>query len=138
MSQVSTPGSSRASSMVATTPVPSPGVFYPAAVSASVSVSHLPTSHVSVPTPNHKKPRPVNVFSNDGSFLEAEEKKKQEAAIELKKSFDQRFKKRGKRSAPVSSTQSSSDDGATSATDGAPPVKRRRSEGAPELVKRYV
>ncbi|KAH9936506.1 uncharacterized protein B0H18DRAFT_324561 [Fomitopsis serialis] len=53
----------------------------------------------------HPKPKPVNVFSNDGSFLERfqrikqdeEEKKKQEESLAKKRDFNERFKRRGKR-----------------------------------------
>ncbi|KZT67302.1 hypothetical protein DAEQUDRAFT_767358 [Daedalea quercina L-15889] len=56
----------------------------------------------------HSKPKPVNVFSNDGSFLERfqhikkdeEEKKKQEDILARKRTFDERFKRRGKRPSP--------------------------------------
>ncbi|PFH51218.1 hypothetical protein AMATHDRAFT_59484 [Amanita thiersii Skay4041] len=75
----------------------------------------LSTPHSSTPTPSngaastairHKsKSKPVNVFTNDGSFLERfqrnkkeeEEKKKQEEILHRKKYFDNRFKNRGKR-----------------------------------------
>ncbi|CCL98528.1 uncharacterized protein FIBRA_00527 [Fibroporia radiculosa] len=53
------------------------------------------------------KPKPTNVFSNDGSFLERfqrikkdeEETRKQEEILAryAKRNFDERFKKRGKR-----------------------------------------
>ncbi|KAG1860174.1 hypothetical protein DFJ58DRAFT_279852 [Suillus subalutaceus] len=58
------------------------------------------------------KPKPVNVFSNDGSFLERfqrskkeeEDKRKAEEALARKRQFDDRFRKRGKRPQPDSSS----------------------------------
>ncbi|KAH9841706.1 uncharacterized protein C8Q71DRAFT_738355 [Rhodofomes roseus] len=56
----------------------------------------------------HPKPKAVNVFSNDGSFLERfqrikkdeEEQKQQEEILAKKRNFDERFKRRGKRPSP--------------------------------------
>ncbi|GAA5919960.1 hypothetical protein JCM1841_004395 [Sporobolomyces salmonicolor] len=62
-------------------------------------------------------PKPTNIFSNDGSFLERfkknntptgdQEKEQREKALAQKKALEDRFKKRGKRPAAV-------DDGAAS------------------------
>ncbi|EPT05366.1 hypothetical protein FOMPIDRAFT_1111856 [Fomitopsis schrenkii] len=83
--------------------------------------SPVPYAPVGSPPPatkpsTHSKPKPVNVFSNDGSFLERfqhikkvsvtdlqrdeGEKKKQEEILERKRHFDERFKRRGKRPSP--------------------------------------
>ncbi|KAG9009535.1 hypothetical protein FRB94_011952 [Tulasnella sp. JGI-2019a] len=72
------------------------------------------------------KPKPVNVFSNDGSFLERfqrtkkeeDEKKKQEEATARKRAFDDRFKNRGKRKAVSPSAEEPS--------DSTPPVKKAK------------
>ncbi|KAH9851734.1 hypothetical protein C2E23DRAFT_828933 [Lenzites betulinus] len=56
----------------------------------------------------HAKFKPVNVFSNDGSFLERfqrlkkeeDEKRLQEETLRKKRDFDSRFKNRGKRRSP--------------------------------------
>jgi len=56
-------------------------------------------------------PKAINVFSNDGSFLdrfyrtrkEEEEKKKQEELLRTKRNFENRFKNRGKRPSPSES-----------------------------------
>jgi len=56
-------------------------------------------------TVSQPKNKPINVFSNDGSFLERfqrskmeeEEKKKQEDTLKKKREFDERFKNRRKR-----------------------------------------
>ncbi|KAI0819252.1 hypothetical protein BC628DRAFT_1049981 [Trametes gibbosa] len=83
----------------ASTPLPASGY----ASSAPSSDSTPP------PKPNaHVKSKPVNVFSNDGSFLERfqrlkkeeDEKKQQEETLRKKREFDSRFKKRGKRRSP--------------------------------------
>ncbi|KAI0754798.1 hypothetical protein C8Q80DRAFT_1141170 [Daedaleopsis nitida] len=81
------------------TPVPSSGYASPAPLSTAPAP----------PKPNpHPKTKPVNVFSNDGSFLERfqrlkkeeDEKKKQEDTLAKKREFDSRFKNRGKRRSP--------------------------------------
>jgi len=67
------------------------------------------------------------VFSNDGSFLERfqrnkkeeEEKKLQEDTLARKRDFNARFKKRGKRSQP---------DSTSSATLENPPAKKPKSD----------
>ncbi|KAI0769088.1 hypothetical protein BD413DRAFT_614111 [Trametes elegans] len=83
------------------TPLPSSGYASPAPLSTSPP-PHKPNTHA------HHKPKPVNVFSNDGSFLERfqrikkeeDEKKKQEEILRKKREFDSRFKTRGKRRSP--------------------------------------
>ncbi|KAK7692947.1 hypothetical protein QCA50_004588 [Cerrena zonata] len=99
----------------------SSGVSVPAATVSSLPNSgyaspassyYSPSSKPSTPKP---KVKPVNVFSNDGSFLERfqqlkkdeEEKKKQEDALERKRQFDNRFKNRGKRPPPTESDSTS-------------------------------
>ncbi|OCH87961.1 hypothetical protein OBBRIDRAFT_795701 [Obba rivulosa] len=85
---------------------------------ASGYASPAPSSSSSTPKPHQPKPKPTNVFSNDGSFLERfqrlkqdeEEKKKQEDTLAKKRAFDERFKKRGKRSSPDPASSESSTD----------------------------
>ncbi|TFK52686.1 hypothetical protein OE88DRAFT_1725260 [Heliocybe sulcata] len=81
------------------TPSPAPGYAH--------SPSPAPPAP-GVSKPSASKTKPTNVFSNDGSFLERfqrikreeEEKKKQEEAFMRKRTFDDRFRKRGKRTTP--------------------------------------
>ncbi|EPQ54680.1 hypothetical protein GLOTRDRAFT_130030 [Gloeophyllum trabeum ATCC 11539] len=78
--------------------------------------------------PSGPKVKPANVFSNDGSFLERfqrikqeeDEKKKQEEALARKRTFDERFKKRGKRASPEATVP-------TDTTDE-PAVKKAKSD----------
>ncbi|KAG8871475.1 hypothetical protein FRB97_008651, partial [Tulasnella sp. 331] len=102
---------------------------------AEVSIS-TPTTTVSPALPgpsvppaksqSASKPKPVNVFSNDGSFLERfqrtkkeeDEKKKQDEATTRKRAFDDRFKNRGKRKAASPSAEEPS--------DSTPPVKKAK------------
>ncbi|KAG2070266.1 hypothetical protein BDR04DRAFT_607282 [Suillus decipiens] len=77
-------------------------------IAATFSSTSLPGTSSKVPP----KPKPVNVFSNDGSFLERfqrnkkeeENKRKAEEALARKKQFDDRFRKRGKRHQPDTSS----------------------------------
>ncbi|KAG8897270.1 hypothetical protein FRB99_008272 [Tulasnella sp. 403] len=70
------------------------------------------------------KPKPVNVFSNDGSFLERfqrtkkakEERRRQEELLAKKRAFDERFKTRGKRK--------TDDAPETDTADAVPPAKK--------------
>ncbi|KAI6098193.1 hypothetical protein F5141DRAFT_1147172 [Pisolithus sp. B1] len=84
----------------------------PAPVTPTSSIS-LPSTTTKVPVP--PKQKPVNVFSNDGSFLERfqrnkrveeEEKRKAELALARKRQFADRFKNRGKRHFPPPDTSS--------------------------------
>ncbi|GAA6003070.1 hypothetical protein JCM10207_001971 [Rhodosporidiobolus poonsookiae] len=84
-------------------------------MSASASASPAPEASTSAPVAAAAKkappaPKPVNVFTNDGSFLERmkanktidtpdSEKEQREKALARKKAMDDRFKKRGKRAA---------------------------------------
>ncbi|KAG7445626.1 uncharacterized protein BT62DRAFT_1076710 [Guyanagaster necrorhizus] len=78
-------------------------------------------------SPPKPKPavKPVNVFSDDGSFLdrirrsmkEEDEKRKREEDLERKRNFDNRFRNRGKRPLP-----------ATDSTSAKPPTKKQRSD----------
>ncbi|KAK4701047.1 hypothetical protein P7C70_g5188, partial [Phenoliferia sp. Uapishka_3] len=78
-------------------------------------------------------PKPVNVFSNDGSFLErfkktsVEEqlKKSQDEALARKKALDDRIKNRGKRPAP-------------STADGEAAKKKVATETVDSAYKRQV
>ncbi|THH18367.1 hypothetical protein EW146_g2597 [Bondarzewia mesenterica] len=78
--------------------------------------------------PAAPRPKPTNVFSNDGSFLERfqriqkdeEEKKKQEEILAKKRNFDNRFKQRGKRPSPDSSNSKN--------TAADPPTKKAKTE----------
>ncbi|KAK0462047.1 uncharacterized protein EV420DRAFT_1528484 [Desarmillaria tabescens] len=79
-----------------------------------------------IPPPPKPKPgvKPVNVFSNDGSFLdrirrsmkEIDEKRKREEDLERKRNFDNRFRNRGKRPHP-----------AADSTPADPPAKKQKS-----------
>ncbi|KAJ8582313.1 hypothetical protein M405DRAFT_572737 [Rhizopogon salebrosus TDB-379] len=78
---------------------PTTAIFYPTSLPSTV-VSKVPL-----------KPKPVNVFSNDGSFPERfqrkkkeENKQKAEEALARKRQFDERFRKRGKRRQPDTSS----------------------------------
>ncbi|TCD68346.1 hypothetical protein EIP91_010984 [Steccherinum ochraceum] len=104
------------------TPTPQPSSGY-ASPNPSSSTG---TPHSSKPNAA-AKPKPSNVFSNDGSFLQRfqhlkkdeEEKKKQEETLAKKRQFDNRFKARGKRPAP---------DAADSASVADTPVKKTKTE----------
>ncbi|KAH9924325.1 uncharacterized protein BXZ73DRAFT_91313 [Epithele typhae] len=123
------------------TPVPTSGYASPA---PSSSTTPAPPSKPNAPP----KPKPVNVFSNDGSFLERfqrlkkeeDEKKKQEdvitkcvsnpccVAMDLicsrhrrKREFDSRFKNRGKRRSPDTSSPAP-------ATESPTPAKKAKVE----------
>ncbi|KAM0749155.1 hypothetical protein T439DRAFT_327646 [Meredithblackwellia eburnea MCA 4105] len=80
----------------------------------STSTSSNPKTLVAKVKQPPPPPKPVNVFSNDGSFLErfkkekieVQEKNEQDKALARKKALDDRFKNRGKR--PASSQTSSS------------------------------
>ncbi|KAI6123806.1 hypothetical protein EDD16DRAFT_1564659 [Pisolithus croceorrhizus] len=85
----------------------------PAPVTPTSSSISLPSTTTKVPVP--PKQKPVNVFSNDGSFLERfqrnkrveeEEKRKAELALARKRQFADRFKNRGKRHFPPPDTPS--------------------------------
>lgn len=99
-------------------------------------------------TPNQSSskstPKALNVFTNDGSFLERfqrtkkeeEEKKKSEDALARKRDFNNRFKNRGKRPPP-----DSSDDSTATAENTS--VKRHKFDDKPltdyeKQVKSYA
>ncbi|KAF8802574.1 hypothetical protein BYT27DRAFT_7196499, partial [Phlegmacium glaucopus] len=90
-----------------------------------------PHPYLTTPQPSEppKKPgkakspstKALNVFSDDGSFLNRikrntinqkgeEDKKKEQEALERKKAFDSRFKNRGKRPLPTSSNPTHTSD----------------------------
>ncbi|KAF9646680.1 hypothetical protein BDM02DRAFT_3118329 [Thelephora ganbajun] len=100
---------------------------YPLEATVSSSTS-LPMT-----TPKPKIPK-VNVFSNDGSFLERlhklkrgeVEKKKHAEILQQKRDFGDRFKNRGKRPPPVATGPSPSSV-TSSDEDGPRPSKRSRS-----------
>ncbi|KAG2138575.1 uncharacterized protein EDB93DRAFT_1330417 [Suillus bovinus] len=87
--------------MTSALPQSYPGYAFP--ITATLSPTSPGTSSKVPP-----KPKPVNVFSNDGSFLERfqrsrkdeEDKRKAQEALARKKQFDDRFRKRGKRQQP--------------------------------------
>ncbi|KAI0074366.1 hypothetical protein K474DRAFT_1665463 [Panus rudis PR-1116 ss-1] len=105
--------------MAALTSTPSPIPSNPTSGYASPahSVSYYPSgsAHSSKSSTPKPKVKPVNVFSNDGSFLERfqqlkkdeEEKKRQEEILAKKRAFDNRFKTRGKRPPPPPSDSNS-------------------------------
>ncbi|KIJ57126.1 hypothetical protein M422DRAFT_40646 [Sphaerobolus stellatus SS14] len=117
---------STTSSSVSTTPhsslSPAPQFVGSASNSSSTSLS----SHGSK-SPEYRR-RPVNVFSNDGSFLqrfqrikkEEEDKKKAEDAANRKRHFEDRFRKRGKRPA--------SEADVTEGSETVPPKKVKANE----------
>ncbi|KAG9316010.1 hypothetical protein JVU11DRAFT_3671 [Chiua virens] len=91
--------------------------------------------HASLPLTTSKAPsklKPVNVFSNDGSFLERfqrsqqeeEDRRKAEEALAKKKQFSDRFKNRGKRPPPPDSSPA-----VTSTDFDANPAKKPRRNG---------
>ncbi|GJF00322.1 hypothetical protein PsYK624_166070 [Phanerochaete sordida] len=102
MSSVATPVSGYGSPAPSVSPVPY--------VSPVSRLSPTPVTYVHHGThkANYPKPKPVNIFSNDGTFLERfqrmkrdeEDRKKQEEALARKREFDNRFRKRGKRPSP--------------------------------------
>jgi hypothetical protein len=121
----------------------------PAGRFSSASPS-LVTSVGGAPVPAHMtqttkpKPKPTNVFTNDGSFLERvlrskkgeEGKLKEEDLANRKKNFDNRFKNRGKRARPededenenANSTASLNEASPTSTDgDGGTPMKRSKT-----------
>ncbi|KIK41182.1 hypothetical protein CY34DRAFT_221468 [Suillus luteus UH-Slu-Lm8-n1] len=87
-------------------PQPYSGYAFP--IMATSPSTSLPGASSKVPP----KPKPVNVFSNDGSFLERfqrskkdqEDKRKAEEALARQREFDDRFRKRGKRHQPDTSS----------------------------------
>lgn len=119
--------SSPATPLTPTTPLASSRgstpAFYPAA-------SPAPSSKSS------SKAKAANVFSNDGSFLERfqrskkeeELKKKAEEELQKKRNFDDRFKKRGKRTAPPP-------DSLTVATDDHPSKKSKTDKPQTQYEK---
>jgi len=80
--------------------------MYSSATSSSTFLPSTSTSKASY------KAKPVNVFSNDGSFLERfqrgkqeeDDRRKAEDALAKKRQFADRFKNRGKRPSPPDSS----------------------------------
>ncbi|EMD40183.1 hypothetical protein CERSUDRAFT_71962 [Gelatoporia subvermispora B] len=99
------------------------------------------SSSTSTPKPHHPKPKPTNIFSNDGSFLERfqrlkqdeEDKKKEEETLAKKRAFDERFKKRGKRPSP----DPASSESATDSPAKKPKVEKEMTQYEKE-VKNYT
>ncbi|KAI0916963.1 hypothetical protein AcW1_007719 [Taiwanofungus camphoratus] len=110
---------------------------------ASGYASPAPLSTIpSVPKPNAPpKFKPTNVFSNDGSFLERfqrikkdeEEKKKQEEILAKKRTFDERFKNRGKRPLPDAANSESATEPSSKKTKIEKPMTQYEKE-----VKSYA
>ncbi|KIJ64570.1 hypothetical protein HYDPIDRAFT_154231 [Hydnomerulius pinastri MD-312] len=102
---------------------------YASPLTATSSLTSLPSTSSKVPP----KPKPVNVFSNDGSFLERlqrnkkeeEDKRKAEEALAKKRHFVERFRNRGKRPPPDSSPAVTSTDSQES------PAKKAKVDNAP-------
>ncbi|GAA5876273.1 hypothetical protein JCM16303_007078 [Sporobolomyces ruberrimus] len=102
-----------------------------------MSASPAPESSTSIVNkpkgPSTALAKPANVFSNDGSFLERfkksaappvdQEKQEREKALARKKAMEERFKKRGKRSA------------ATTSTDESPNSKKPKTSGDENLTE---
>ncbi|KAM6494510.1 hypothetical protein JOM56_010871 [Amanita muscaria] len=124
----------------------------PGMTGASSSPSPVTTSGPATPGPNKtttKKPKPFNVFTNDGSFLERfqqskkeeeEKRRKEEDIINRKKDFESRFRNRGKRARPEA--EDDEDDECTSPTTIAAPVNGGTSpdtlDGAPAKRAKVV
>ncbi|KAF9222966.1 hypothetical protein BS17DRAFT_782885 [Gyrodon lividus] len=93
-----------------------PASGYAPSLTATSSSTSLPSMGSKVQV--SPKPKPVNVFSNDGSFLERfqrtkkeeEDKRNAEEALARKKQFADRFKSRGKRPPLESSPATTSTD----------------------------
>ncbi|KAI6044905.1 hypothetical protein EDC04DRAFT_274198 [Pisolithus marmoratus] len=89
----------------------SSGTSSPAPATPTSSFISLPCTTTKAPAVPPKQ-KPVNVFSNDGSFLERfqrnrredEEKRKAELALARKRQFADRFRNRGKRHLPPPDT----------------------------------
>jgi len=103
---------------------------------ASPSASPAPSTPATAsspasPAPSKPKSKPVNLFSNDGSFLERfqrtkkeeNEKKAAESLVTQKRTFEDRFKNRGKRSAPSDSDGAAGASGQTPPESGGPTKK---------------
>ncbi|KAG6835917.1 hypothetical protein H0H93_013377 [Arthromyces matolae] len=74
--------------------------YHHGSASPAATGSARPTPPGSKPGSSRSTPKPVNVFTNDGSFLErVQRSKKLTAWIFRKKHFDDRFRNRGKRRA---------------------------------------
>ncbi|KZV95456.1 hypothetical protein EXIGLDRAFT_735186 [Exidia glandulosa HHB12029] len=94
---------------------------------------------VATPVKPATKGKPLNVFSDDGLFLERfqrnkmedNEKKKQEDELKKKREFDARFKNRRKRPAPTDSDASRSVTPETAAAASAAPAKKVKTSSEP-------
>ncbi|KAG2010017.1 hypothetical protein CC2G_012876 [Coprinopsis cinerea AmutBmut pab1-1] len=104
----------------------------------------LGSTKTSTTIPNTKPgSKPVNIFSNDGSFLERfhqlkqedDVKKKEKEILERKRKFADRFKNRGKR---ASSSSSGHPSGSSTPSDGAessePATKKARTDNSSDKV----
>ncbi|KAF8327401.1 uncharacterized protein EI90DRAFT_3067608 [Cantharellus anzutake] len=107
------------------------------------SAAHSPSpAHPSKQPSPSSKVKPINVFSNDGSFLERlqrskreeEERKQADVVAQKKRGFDDRFKKRGKRPAPSADTPDSGSSGETDEPAG-PAKKAKTSEPLSQYEK---
>ncbi|KIM54191.1 hypothetical protein SCLCIDRAFT_31303 [Scleroderma citrinum Foug A] len=97
------------------------------------------TTATATPKPVLSKQKAVNVFSNDGSFLERfqrpkkedEEKRKAEEALTRKRQFADRFKTRGKRHLPPPDTSPAV---TTIDAEEGPAKKPKLDEAPPPLI----
>ncbi|KAG8214377.1 hypothetical protein J3R82DRAFT_9369 [Butyriboletus roseoflavus] len=103
--------------------------------SSGYATPHSAASFPSTTSKAPSKPKPVNVFSDDGSFLERfqrtqqeeEDRRKAEEALVKKKQFADRFKNRGKRPPPPDSSP------AVTSTDLGPnPIKKPKLDAVPQ------
>jgi len=102
----------------------------------------LSVSEVSAPSTgtggSRLVPKAINVFTNDGSFLdrfyrtkrEEEEKRKQEEILNTKRNFENRFKNRGKRPSPSQTASEGSYSRSPSASASVNTSSEREGEGA--------
>ncbi|KAF8074004.1 hypothetical protein FPV67DRAFT_1666744 [Lyophyllum atratum] len=110
-------------------PSPQPGMGY----FSPGPTATPPTQVSSKPSSSRNTPKPANVFTNDGSFLERiqrtkkeeDEKQKEQEALEKKKNFDSRFKNRGKRPPPDPTPSS----GTPNSVLEDPPAKKAKFDG---------
>ncbi|KAL0961466.1 hypothetical protein HGRIS_006410 [Hohenbuehelia grisea] len=114
-----------------------------AASSSSSHASSSPATATSRPTVKPAQ-KPVNVFSNDGSFLERfqrtkkeeEEKRKQEDVVAQKRNFDSRFKNRGKRPLPTDSADNEFSSSSTR-VDEVSPNKKLKADTESKPLSEY-
>ncbi|KAF8625976.1 hypothetical protein AX17_006700 [Amanita inopinata Kibby_2008] len=126
----------------------SPGLASSRYSSPALSISAGSSVHNLAIASAKPKAKAVNVFTNDGSFLERfqrskkeeDEKRKQEEILERKKHFDDRFRKRGKRRHPGATPEPeraspASDASSVTAAADENPAKKLKTEAYPPQSK---